>query len=276
MLRSLLVLLNDTERAYGALDLALVWAKSHNARLAGIGVLDADRICGTEAVPIGGMAYKEQRDAALLEEARVRFGRAIDRFHTRCAQASVTDTSSIEEGRTPDVLGLEAQRHDLILVDHPQSEPDLGVLTFDQLRTVVKHCPRPLVVVPDHPSSAHDVVIAYDGSLQAARAVQAFAQSGLAAGRDVRVISVSNGDAAATQPVDRAVEYLKWHGISAKAIPITSDEDPATVVLNQLEVYPAGLLVMGTFGQNVLREVLFGSVTRRLLERCPVPIFLSH
>ncbi len=36
------------------------------------------------------------------------------------------------------------------------------------------------------------------------------------------------------------------------------------------------LLVMGAFGQNIAREVLFGSVTRCVIEQCAMPIFLYH
>jgi nucleotide-binding universal stress UspA family protein len=133
-----------------------------------------------------------------------------------------------------------------------------------------------LIVVPDRPTDQTDVVIAYDGSLQAARAVQAFAQSGLATDRQVRVVGAAEEYVTASRRVDRAVEFLSRHGIASKAVPISSDEDPANVLLNHMAVYPTGLLVMGTFGQNILREVIFGSVTRRLLEHCPVAIFLDH
>ena len=38
----------------------------------------------------------------------------------------------------------------------------------------------------------------------------------------------------------------------------------------------AGLLVMGAYGQPVLREFFLGSVTRTILEESPVPLFLYH
>lgn len=276
MLKSLLVLLNDARRAYQASDLARCWASSHDSLLVGLSVLDIESLCGDEPVPMAGMSAKEQRNQALLEDARAKLGVVRDRFQSLGAQANVTTKLLDEEGRPADVIAREAQRYDLVLVDHSQSHSSLGTLSSDQMVAVVKHCPRPLVVVPDRPSTETDVVIAYDGSLSAARAVQAFAQSGLAAGRQVRVIGTAEHFVTAARRVDRAVDFLKLHDITAKAVPVTSEDDPAAVILGHLALYPAGLLVMGTFGQNVIREVLFGSVTRHLLERCPLPIFLYH
>lgn len=276
MLKSLLVLLNDARRAYQASDLARSWASSHEAVLVGLSVLDVESLCGDEPVPMAGMSAKEQRDQVILEEARSKLAAARDRFQSLDTQAHVPSKLLDEEGHPADVIAREAQRYDLVLVDQPQSPPALGTLGSDQLVAVVKHCPRPLVVVPSRPTVETDVVIAYDGSLQAARAVQAFAQSGLAKGRQVRVLGAAEHFVTATRRVDRAVDFLNLHGIAAKAVPVTSEEDPAAVILDHLSLYPTGLLVMGTFGQNIVREVLFGSVTRRLIEHCPVPIFLYH
>ncbi len=276
MLKSLLVLLNDARGPYQASDLARQWASSHEALCVGLSVLDVESVCGDEPVPMAGMSAKEQQNQKLLDDVRSRLERVRDRFRSLCTQANVASQVLEEESRPADVIAREAQRCDLVLVDCPQSRPALGGLSTDQLVGVVKHCSRPLVVVPDRPTSETDVVIAYDGSLQAARAVQAFAQSGLATDRQVRVVGAAENYVTATRRVGRAVDFLSRHNISAKAVPIKSDDDPATVVLNHLAVSPAGLLVMGTFGQNLVREVLFGSVTRRLLEHCPIPIFLSH
>ena len=276
MLKSLLVLLNDARRAYQASDLARCWASSHDALLVGLSILDIESLCGDEPVPMAGMSAKEQRDQARLEDARSKLVVVRDRFQSLGTQAHVPCKLLDEEGRPADVIAREAQRYDIVLVDQPQTPPALGTLSSDQLVAVVKHCPRPLVVVPSRSTAETDVVIAYDGSLPAARTVQAFAQSGLAKDRQVRVVGAAEQFVTATRRVDRAVEFLSLHGITAKAVPVISEEDPAAVILDHLALYPTGLLVMGTFGQNIVREVLFGSVTRRLIEQCPVPIFLHH
>ena len=69
----------------------------------------------------------------------------------------------------------EAQRFDLVVVGRDthfefssQGRPDSTV------GRVVAASPRPVVVVPHPVPQGEDVVVGYDGSLQAARALQAF------------------------------------------------------------------------------------------------------
>jgi nucleotide-binding universal stress UspA family protein len=57
---------------------------------------------------------------------------------------------------------------------------------------------------------------------------------------------------------------------------LTSSAPPAVVVLDEARRLGAGLLVMGAYGQPVLREFFLGSATRSLLAECPIPMFLFH
>jgi len=44
-----------------------------------------------------------------------------------------------------------------------------------------------------------------------------------------------------------------------------------------VQAMKAGMLVMGAYGRhNVVRNILVGSATRRLLHDCPAPIFVHH
>ena len=61
------------------------------------------------------------------------------------------------------------------------------------------------------------------------------------------------------------------------AHPIESlEHEPAAVLLEQVRRLAAGLIVMGAYGEPVLREFFLGSVSRTLLKESPVPVFLAH
>lgn len=276
MLSSLLVLLSDAKQAYRAPDLARRWASSHEALCVGLSVLVVEKQNFDKPTARADLLECEQWEQPLWDDAKSRLGQVRDQFRRLCTQANVVSQVLNETGRPADVIAREAQRCDLVLVDYPRTPPSLGGLSESDLVEVVKQCPRPLVVVPDHPTSESDVVIAYDGSLQAARTVQAFAHTGLAADRQVRVVGIAEKDATVAQPVDRAVDFLHRHHIAAHAVPMTSEDDPSSALLEHISVHPTGLLIMGTFGKNLLRDPLFGSVTQRVLNHCPVPIFLYH
>jgi nucleotide-binding universal stress UspA family protein len=277
MLKSILVGLDGSPFATAATELGIRWAQQFDALLAGLGIIDLPTISGPQAVPLGGMAFKEQRDESLAGEARRKVETALQAFAQRCAEAGVSCASHIATGLPAEQILLEAQRCDLILLGQQtyfqfetQSGPD------ETLPHVVKHSPRPVVAVPEKSRDGSAVVVAYDGSLQAARTLQTFQGTGLSRSHDVFVVCIHPDPTEAAKCAQRAFEFLRFHDIAAHSRAIGTSDAPAQTILELVESLDAGLLVMGAYGQPTLKEFFFGSVTRTVLEQSPVPVFLYH
>ena len=120
------------------------------------------------------------------------------------------------------------------------------------------------------------VVIACDGSLQAAHTLSAFVATGLAESGKVHIVSVSASHSTAAQHAEAGRKILSDQGIESIPHVSSGSTPPAQVILEQVGQLNASLLVMGAYGQPVLREFFLGSVTRTLLEKSPVPLFLYH
>lgn len=86
----------------------------------------------------------------------------------------------------------------------------------------------------------------------------------------------SDGSSEAAGHVRRARLFLKHHLVEAVPHVLEPSASPARLILDQVRRLGAGLLVMGAYGQPVLREFFVGSVTRTALGECPVPLFLYH
>ena len=67
---------------------------------------------------------------------------------------------------------------------------------------------------------------------------------------------------AAALHAERAFEFLRVHEIEATSHVVESKLPIAELILKKARALDAGLLVMGAYGQPVLREVFLGSVTR--------------
>ena len=277
MLKTILLALDGSTYSEAAVELGIRFAKRCDAMLVGLGVLDEPTIRKPEPVPLGGFYYKRHRDDTLIQEAHERIQQFLDRFASRCAEAGVSCKVHEVIGEPWEQILLEAQRYDLII---------LGQQTYFHFETqqspcetvqmVVRNSPRPVVTVPEKLGSGDAILIAYDGSLQAARAVQAFQQSGLYQGQQVYVVGVAKELAEASDRVQRAVEFLNYHAIKATPCPLSSLDPPGQVLLEQVRHYDAGLLVMGAYGQPVLREFFFGSVTKTMLREATIPLFVYH
>jgi nucleotide-binding universal stress UspA family protein len=146
----------------------------------------------------------------------------------------------------------------------------------EMLQSVVKNSPRPVVVVPERWEERSAVIVAYDGSLQAARTLQAFEAVQFEKASQVHIITIHEDQTEAERRADRGVDYLKLHNITAQRHAIVSPDGPAKLLLKRAKQLNAGLIVMGAYGQPALREFFLGSVTRKLLGESSIPLFLYH
>lgn len=283
MLRSILIGIDFGGSDVTTQRLGIQWATRTGATLVGLAIVDEPGIRALEpAWPVGG----KSRDDALYYmgyEARLadihrRAGQLLDQFAARCDEAGVAHAEVKAVGSPDERIQEEAQTCDVILLTR---RSHLRFIAGDNegevtLRKVLKDTPRPMVAVPKTEWPEGPVVIAYDGSLQAARALAAFAATGLGESGKIHVIGVGSSTIAMAECTDRACKFLSHHKIEVVVHALSSSAPPEEVILEQVRRLGAGLLVMGAYGRPVIREFFVGSVTRKMLEESPVPLFLYH
>ncbi len=279
----ILIGLDTLKHAAVLADLGIRWAQRFDAALVGLGIVDEPGIRAIEpAWPVGGTpgvdpVYYMGYDARLALVNR-QVEQLLEQFAARCAKAGVAHVEVTAVGSPYELIASEAQSCELVLMAresrfHFASRDD----DADKiLKKVLKDIPRPIVVVPATPFPDGPIVIAYDGSLQAERALAAVQTTGLCESREVHIVSVDPSAAVAAQHAERAREFLSHHKIEAVPVVLQSPAPPAKMILEQIGRLNAGLLVMGAYGQPVLREFFLGSVTRTLLRETPVPLLLFH
>lgn len=278
MLRSIMVVTDGCSPFEGVVDLAVRWGQRYNALVVGTGIID-QTIRKPVAVPIGGGAAKVERDHDIIERCRQKVHDALEMLDKRCAEASVSHQTVQTNGRPYEEVLEHAQRYDVVVVSRP-SEPDSGVggLQHEQLEKVLRSTPRPVITVPEKlGDERRGVLVGYDGSLQAARAIQALVASGLIDQGRATIVSIdSESEATARSVADRARDYLQLHGIDASVKPIQTEGRISEVLLKEISEQKPELLVVGAYGRSRFKEFFLGSVTSDLLHGSPIPVFLFH
>ncbi len=277
MIRSILVALDDTPGAQRARDLAIAVARRTGAALTAAAVLDNPHAMDAhEAVPPGASAFKERRDAA---RAKRMAAEAEAAFAACTAAAGDTPFTPLRLADAPEPALIAAgAAHDVIVIGRDstlglEQNPD-GLAPV--IEALLHDGARPLVVVPpgDAPVSGK-VLVGYDGSVPAMRALQLFALLGLAGEMQVRVLSVAEERAEAQRLAEVAAAYLRTHAFEAEAVGVEGSH-PVDALLAEATAMPAGLLVMGSYEHSGLRTFFTGSATRRLLHAAPCPVFVAH
>lgn len=135
----------------------------------------------------------------------------------------------------------------------------------------------PVLVTPEKgyaPDCGKRILIAWNGSREAARALRD-AWPLVMAADEVHVLVVApEGDAAPDGLLQR---HLERHGCAANIIVDPSlDEAASDILRRQIASLQADLLVMGLYGRPRFQEMVLGGVSREMLNEPPVPILLSH
>jgi nucleotide-binding universal stress UspA family protein len=278
MLRSLMIGLDDTPANTAAQELAVRWAKRLGARLAGLAVVDDPGISMDALAAFTNSAWTSAgATTALCPTVRPPLAKAVQRFQSRCAEAGVNGRVCETVGTPHAQLLAEAPRHDVVvLARHGRFGEGCEDAPGQTMEQVLHRSPRPVVVVPDILTGGDSVVVAYDGSAQAARSLALFEASGLAHCAAVHVVSASVDYRTAAQFAQDAAMFLATHGVAVTRHIVKSPVCPSEIILNTVAETDAGLLVMGACCQSDLRDVFIGSVTRTMLDRSPVPLFLFH
>lgn len=128
----------------------------------------------------------------------------------------------------------------------------------------------------DAPVHLEVVVVAWDGGRAAARAVRD-ALPFLAKAREVVLLTAPDDKPAVEDNVEAVTSFLSRHRVAAThERTMRQDREIGDVLQDAAMARDAGLLVMGGFGHNRVREFVLGGATQKVLSDIRLPIFMSH
>jgi nucleotide-binding universal stress UspA family protein len=165
---------------------------------------------------------------------------------------------------------------------------DIGVLTQHKsgelerfgdlfLESALFQSGRPVIIVPRgfrQPFSLDRVLIAWDASIHATRAVVAAAPL-LAPGATIEVCTIEESSKGAEFRGDALVQNLRRHGLDA-GLAERHERDIPEAILREIQTFRANLVVMGGYGHSRVRQFVFGGVTRLMLNKMSVPVLITH
>jgi nucleotide-binding universal stress UspA family protein len=203
---------------------------------------------------------------------------AVDKFATEAKKFKVTTTTEILRAnlsRALTAFGQEARLHDVTCVTQSQRGIDHAGDLFAE--AALFRSGRPFFLIPrNHTAgfSANRILIAWDGSQHAARAV-AQAAPILHLAKKVEVLVAGSKEKVERFGAPKIVENLERHGMDVDLTCRDSADDVETI-LRETKVSGASILVMGGYGHSRAREIFFGGVTRYMMSEAPLPILMAH
>jgi nucleotide-binding universal stress UspA family protein len=220
----------------------------------------------------------------MLEEEKARSAinaqRLLDTFENSANRMRVPHAKVLDRCvafQVPEALIGRARLHDLTIIPFQEG------YSVEQwyAEAVIFGSGRPTIVLPcakqAGPIVLNSVVVAWDFSRPAARAL-ADALPILQHAKHVRLVTIVNEKAISdTHSHGELAQNLLRHGVGIELDVIDAKGRTSGVTLvEHLASSRADLLVMGAYGHSRVKEFILGGTTKSMLDRPPLPVFLSH
>lgn len=280
-IKSILVPFSGTKEEVSAMNTAYSIGKTDGAHIRVIYILPN----------VDNILYSEGEKSWMETEHTEQSNIALERFKTFSSlnQIPVVSFDDIPEngisasftvirGSFRDVVSYCGKVSDMIVIDRAIQEFG-DTVESPVISAVMDTGKGTLLLPPDKGFAVGDaVMIAWNGSLQAARAVN----NALPILRHAsKVFIVTDGTLKKNMPDQEALaSYLKLHDITAQTVHIGravyNDDDTATVLFTDEAIkLHCKLIVMGAFTHHPLKQMVLGGMTRGMLKSNRIPVFMT-
>jgi nucleotide-binding universal stress UspA family protein len=229
----------------------------------------------TAGMSVWGPIVAQLREDALKETdtLKARLAKATSRFEFR--------TTPLEFVLSRETALINARHSDMTIVTLPAERVD-RVYAREMMEAVLFQSGRPVLLVPHNwkkPAAFKKIVVAWKPTREAARALGDAADF-LAAASNVTVVTVDAKPSFAgpgEAPGADIATHLARRNVKVDLRNVDSmGRSEADAILDAAHEVGADLIVLGAFGHSRLRQMVFGGVTKHLLEATDTPLFVSH
>jgi len=247
----ILVALSGKQKSWLALDQALRLAEMENSDVRGLVV-----------VPEG-----ENETAEWDEMER--------HFSERVQQAGINGNLVHTVGSIAETIIQRSRVNDLVVIrlSHPPVAkifPRLG----SGIRTIVRWCPKPILMVRNQITTFDKMLLAYDGSEKGKEALYIATYLAAKYGKCVSVLVVNDNKDKGQALLKEAKDYL---GEMCKHVTLRRNLGMISeVILKAAKDENADCIVMGGYGLSPLLEALFGSTVDGVLRKTVVPVLVCQ
>jgi nucleotide-binding universal stress UspA family protein len=277
--KTLLVYLDPSERAQARLAFSLSLANRFDAHLIGLYSPFAPEAREYFTAACCAPYYSEYCDARRDQQEA-----AEEAFRRDLRRAGAGGEWIAFDDYAEQPIIRRSRHADLLIVGQTSPDDDARSLRSRFLEGVVMTSGRPVLVLP-YAGALHapgeSIVIAWDGSREAARAVHD-ALPFLQGAKRVTVLHIDTPEASRSAASSARIAeidlMLARHAVNIDFAQSVSDSDETTgdTLLSWAATSGCDLVVAGAYSHPQWRERLLGGVTRALLESATVPVPLSH
>jgi nucleotide-binding universal stress UspA family protein len=195
----------------------------------------------------------------------------------RCRDAATSCETVHKTGNLVQVMLEQERDADLVVLgQHGEHAQWAGGMLGSSVERMVRASIKPCLVTPARFAPVARILVAYDGSSGAGKALRTCLELAPALDAGVTIITVCQREE--EESASGALKQAEDMAREKKLKPVAQllHGDAETEILSAAEKFGADLIVMGAYGQTRIRELILGSTTSHILRKATVPVLLAR
>ena len=282
MIKQIIVTTDGSENSLTAADYAVSIARLFNAGIRGLFVKDIKILTGPLihdiGTSIGGMVPYGTFNETIREMLEAQADAALNQVEGKCVNSGVPFSREVREGVVSREIIKSAEKDDLIAMGKMGIHAEWrDVFLGTTVEFVVRQTHKPVLITPSEFKPFSKMLIAYDGSPFAEKALQSAAEIAQPLKLLVTVVCVSDKEDEAIKTLSKAKTFLEGYKLTVETI-AKGGHDHAGAIINICNDEDGGFdfLVMGAYGHSRIQEMILGSTTVRVMRSTNCPILLCR
>jgi nucleotide-binding universal stress UspA family protein len=279
MVKSILVAVDGSAFTEPVLHYGIMLSQKFQALLRVLTVVDIRIFEWAVAIGVEGFApiipssgYQEESQKLLDQKAE----EILNKAEQILKKSSVEFVLEKESGNPVDVICERAKLCDMIILGArgefaKWSDKMLGAT----LEAITRLSIKPIFISPKDFREIKKVLVAYDGSENASKALQLAAFFASKLDLPLTLFNANDSEETGQKILQEAKDYLAPYKLSQVTDRITSG-DAADQIVQVYKEENADLIIMGSYGHSRIREAILGSTTVQTMRKVDIPILMAR
>ncbi len=275
MLKKIFLPLENSPSTMAALNYACFISARQNAKVTGGIFMDIEKVDSS----LGTLNYDHtiswhsDLTDGIISPAKPTVEYLIHNFKEICTRNNIKFSLENEIGMPSARITSLSNYYDIVVTG---MKSDFGLVKKNNrnlfLQKILLGSATSILAVPDYFREIHNVIIAYDGSISASRALQRFVHIANFSDLNIIIVTSSKDSAWAEDNTKRAKEYLMSYG----ALNVLTDYTQMEIVkvLQSSYFESSDLIVLGAHSQSI-KDIFIGSITKRLILEANKPLLIG-
>jgi len=278
MFKTFLVCTDGSSYGDVACEYAIHLVDVFEGRLTALHVLDSRMLEGPWFADIaGGLGVSPYLSLGpQFEQLMQQKGEAVMAgLKARLAETGREGECRLERGHPARVILEQEVRAEMVVLGQRGEHQEFGGdMIGSTVERVIRRSLKPCLVTPSRFQPVSSVLVAYDGSDMASKALQVAADFCAVAKSELMVLTVAEGmeEAATREVLGTGMDLLAAHECEAQGL--VGEGLAEEAIIGMARERDCDLIVMGAYGHTRIRELILGSTTSQVISMCSLPVLL--